>query len=105
MKSPLLVAVWPAERVGELVRRWNAGEPSAAIAAALGTTRNAIESKLAKLRRAGSPLTRKRRWRERREARAPRRCLHCGATFASEHIGNRICPTCLAEGPFTSAMV
>ena len=35
---------------------------------------------------------------------APRCCLYCGALFASSHIGNRICPTCLDEGPFSGAI-
>jgi hypothetical protein len=96
---------WTAQRINHLAELWNAGLPAPAIARRLGTSRVAIESKLAKLRRAGRDLVRRRCRPERRSRRASRRCLYCGSSFASEHVGNRICPTCLEEGPFTSAML
>jgi len=96
---------WSKERTAHLVRLWNAGVPAPEIARALGTTRHGVESKLAKLRRAGAPLARRRSAPEAASTRARRRCLHCGQGFASEHKGNRLCPTCLVEGPFTSALV
>jgi hypothetical protein len=71
----------------------------------MGLTRMAVESKLAKLRRAGKPLARRNGPRRTAPTRAMRRCLYCGHAFASEHAGNRLCPPCLVEGPFTSAMV
>jgi hypothetical protein len=96
---------WDAMRTRELVRLWNEGQHAPAIARRLGVTRHSIESKLAKLRRAGAPLARRRSRLEAANPRAVRRCLHCGQGFPSEHVGNRICPTCLIDGPFTSALV
>ncbi|MGH6720203.1 MAG: hypothetical protein ACREER_12890 [Alphaproteobacteria bacterium] len=87
------------------MRLWNDGAPAPAIARRLGLTRHSIESKLAKLRRAGAPLARRRSRLEAANPRALRRCLHCGCGFPSAHIGNRICPTCLIDGPYTSALV
>jgi hypothetical protein len=96
---------WPEERVARLVELWNSGLSSVEVAQRLELTRMAVESKLAKLRRAGRPLVRRHGMRRVAPARAMRNCLYCGHAFASEHVGNRLCPTCLAEGPFTSAMV
>ncbi|MSP81934.1 MAG: hypothetical protein EXQ94_03120 [Alphaproteobacteria bacterium] len=89
----------------QLVDLWNAGRAARVIAGLMGTSRDAVESKLAKLRRAGRPLARRRAARGTPKVETLRRCLHCNQDFASQHICNRLCPTCLEEGPFTSAMV
>ena len=97
---------WTPERTADLLAHWNGGKPVSEIAVVLGLTRLAVESRIAKLRRSGRPVAHR---HQRRTVPKPRhtqrRCLHCGNDFASEHIGNRICPTCLVDGPFTSAMV
>ncbi len=101
-------ANWPAGRAETLIELWNAGRSAAEIAARLGVGVGAVESKLHKLRIAGHHLVRRRAGpagRTRRTGRAGRRCLHCGEMFASDHPGNRLCPVCLDEGPFTSALV
>jgi len=100
-----LTQPWPEPRVAQLVALWNGGLSSSEVAHRMGLSRMAVESKLAKLRRAGRPLARRTGPRVAPAARAMRRCLYCGLAFASEHPGNRLCPPCLAEGPFTSAMV
>ena len=105
MFSGEAASIWPPARADELVRLWNSGAPTSEIARRLGASRAAIESKLTKLRHAGRQLARRRTPRLCGGRRADRRCLYCGQSFASEHIGNRICPICLVEGPFTSAMV
>ena len=104
-------AAWPTANAEMLIELWNAGRTATEIAARLGVGVRAVESKLGKLRAAGHELVRRRAVSARRAekagraGRARRRCLHCGAMFASEHPGNRICPVCLDEGPFTSALV
>jgi hypothetical protein len=99
-------ARWTEERVGTLTRLWNEGRAVAEIAHRMRLSRAAVESKLAKLRRAGRAVPRRRpKPPTRPRGAAMRRCLHCGRDFASEHVGNRICPACLADGPFTSALV
>ncbi len=98
-------AAWPAASAETLVELWNAGRTAAEIAERLGVSVRAVESKLRKLRAAGHDLVRRRARAAQRAGRARRRCLHCGAMFASAHPGNRICLVCLDEGPFTSAMV
>ena len=103
--TPLRPTIWNPARVAAVVRLWNAGLSAPAIARRIGASRLSVESKLAKLRRAGVALVRRRSRQAAATPRTTRRCLHCGAGFASEHVGNRICPTCLIDGPFTSAMV
>ncbi len=98
-------AAWPTASAETLIALWNAGRSAAEIAARLGVGVRAVESKLGKLRAAGHDLVRRRAGVARRAGRARRRCLHCGAMFASDHPGNRLCPVCLDEGPFTSALV
>ena len=102
---PPLAPSWSAARVDQAVRLWNQGLSAPEIARRLGVTRFGVESKLAKLRRAGVALAHRRGRQRPAPARAQRPCLHCGGRFDSEHPGNRICPTCLVDGPFTSAMV
>ncbi len=96
---------WPPGAAETLIRLWNAGLSGPEIASRLGVTARAVESKVRKLRVAGHALVERRARAPRRAQRAARKCLYCGAMFASAHIGNRLCPTCLEEGPFTSAMV
>jgi|GEM_PF-4621407 len=96
---------WPLHAVETLVRLWRAGQSTPEIAARLGMTARAIDSKLRKLRTAGIDLPRRRKVAGHRVARAQRRCLYCGRMFASSHVGNRLCPTCLEEGPFTSSVL
>ena len=96
---------WPADTSRALIRLWNAGLSAARIAARLGATTRAVENKVRTLRVAGHALAPRRSVRARRRRRAPRACLHCGDTFASSHVGNRLCPGCFETGPFTSAMV
>ena len=98
-------AAWPAARAETLIELWNAGRGAAQIATRLEVSVGAVEGKLRMLRAAGHDLVRRRAGVARRVGRARRRCLHCGAMFASDHPGNRICPVCLDEGPFTSALV
>lgn len=78
----------------EIVDLWNGGLNAPEIAGRLGATRYAIESKIGKLRRAGVVLD-SRQQRRPKPATTTRRCLYCGDDFASEHVGNRLCPTCL----------
>jgi hypothetical protein len=104
MPSPL-PRVWDAARIARVLNLWNQGWSAPAIARDLGASRHSVESKLAKLRRAGLAVARRHRASPVASQRAWRRCLHCGLPFDSEHVGNRLCPTCLVEGPFTSAMV
>ena len=96
---------WPADRSRALIRLWNAGHSAARIAARVGATTRAVESKVRKLRVAGHALAPRRPVRTRWPRRAPRTCLYCGDTFASSHVGNRLCAGCLETGPFTGAMV
>ncbi len=96
---------WPAGAGETLIRLWNAGLSGPEIASRFGVTARAVESKVRKLRVAGHALAERRARAPRRAQRAVRKCLYCGAMFASAHIGNRLCPMCLEEGPFTSAMV
>ena len=98
-------AAWPAARAETLIALWNAGRSTAQIATRLDVSVAAVEGKLRTLRAAGHDLVRRRAGVARRVGRARRRCLHCGATFASEHPGNRLCSVCLEEGPYTSALV
>jgi hypothetical protein len=105
MASPKPFSPWEAARVDQVVRLWNAGLSAPDIARRLGTSRHSVESKIAKLRRAGVSLAHRRSRAAAISPYARRRCLHCDHPFDSEHIGNRICPICLIDGPFTSAMV
>ena len=101
-------AAWPTASTETLIESWNAGRSAADIAARLGVSTRAVESKLGKLRAAGHDLVRRRAGEARRAdraGRARRRCLHCGEMFASDHPGNRLCLVCLEVGPFTSALV
>ena len=97
--------VWSPRRIDTMVRLWNLGRTTAEVAAELGTTARAVECKLHKLRAAGHSIAHRRPAASARSTRARRRCLYCGAMFASSHIGNRLCPTCLEDGPFTGALV
>ncbi len=96
---------WPAGSAEDLIRLWNEGCSAAEAAARLGLSPRAVESKVRKLRVAGHHLATRRGGRPRRAQRAARRCLYCGDMFPSSHIGNRICPGCLDEGPFSGALV
>ena len=95
---------------------------TAEIASRLGKTVRAVECKIYKLRAQGCVLPARRGatsgggdasgddnggFHRRRfsNQRARRRCLSCGADFATSPPGNPICPACLEDGPFTSAMV
>ncbi len=108
---------WSAAEVETLQRHWSAGLTTAEIASRLDKTMRAVECKVYKLRAQGWVLPARRRGTSDRHAgdgidrgirpdkRVIRRCLYCGEDFASSHKGNRICPGCLEDGPFTSAMV
>ena len=93
---------WPAETVAALVRLWDEGLTAAEVAARLGKTAGAVRAKLHKLCAASVPLAGGRRATRRGCVR--RSCLYCGRRFPSEHVGNRLCPGCLEDGPFTSAI-
>lgn len=97
---------WSAAALAALVRLWDEGLTAPEVAARLGKTTRAVECKVHKLRAAGHRLAARRRGRETgRARRARRRCLYCGGSFLSSHPGNRLCAVCLADGPFTSALV
>ncbi|MFQ5985297.1 MAG: GcrA family cell cycle regulator, partial [Alphaproteobacteria bacterium] len=96
---------WPAQRVEELLKLWREGVPVKEIARRFEVTVPAVESKVVRLRSAGYRLARRRAGPPATRAQRLRRCLYCGERFMSEHIGNRLCPACLENGPFTSAMV
>ena len=108
---------WSAAETETLRGHWNAGLTTAEIASRLGKTTRAVECKIYKLRVQGGVFPARRRGKSDRrgddgidcgirpDQRAIRRCLYCGESFASSHKGNRICPPCLEDGPFTSAMV
>ena len=94
------------DAVETLVRLWDEGHTVAEVAARLGRTVRAVECKIYKLRAAGRALSGRRPTGGPRAAqRARRRCLYCDSMFPSAHPGNRLCPACLEDGPFTSAMV
>ena len=93
---------WPAETLAALVRLWDEGLTAAEVAARLGKTAGAVRAKLHKLCAASVPLAGGRRATRRGCVR--RSCLYCGRRFPSEHVGNRLCPGCLEDGPFTSAI-
>ena len=95
---------WPTGAAELLIDLWNGGLSAAQAAARLGTTKPAVECKVHKLRFAGFALIGRRPRGPRRLQCAKRTCLYCGETFASTHIGNRICAVCLEYGPFTSAI-
>ncbi len=84
---------WPAATAEALIRLWNSGLSAAQVAARLGATTRAVESKVRKLRVAGYPLDARRSKPPPRLQRARRKCLYCCQGFASSHVGNRICPT------------
>jgi hypothetical protein len=106
IRMPMAPCSWTPERTAEIVRLWNAGLDAPTIAGRMGLSRLAIESRLARLRRQGAMLEPRRRRRAKPgPARAMRRCLFCAEDFASEHAGNRLCPACLVDGPYTSALV
>ena len=108
---------WLVCETASLQRYWNDGLTTAEIASRLGKTVRAVECKIYKLRARGCVLAARRRvksdhragggWHRGGGATQParRRCLYCGEDFDSSHHGNRICPGCLEDGPFTSAMV
>jgi len=83
-----------------LIALWNGGGTAAQVAATLGKSVRAVESKVRKLRVAGHRLSGRRQAVPRITRVVTRRCLHCGHPFPSEHIGNRICRDCLDDGPF-----
>ena len=95
---------WPAGTAETLLRLWKLDWSTMELACRFGVTTRAIDSKVRRLRVAGHELAARRPQRARRNGHAPRCCLYCGGLFASSHIGNRICPTCLDEGPFTGAI-
>lgn len=97
--------VWTAHRTRRLIGLWNAGLATAEVAAALETTLRAVECKLHKLRAAGHHVATRRQNPPTPSNKARRKCLYCGGMFASTHIGNRLCPACLEDGPFTGAML
>ncbi len=118
--EPPLSAVkpgWTGCETASLQRYWNDGLTTAEIASRLGKTVRAVECKIYKLRARGCVLAARRRAKTDHHAgggclrggqaaqRARRRCLYCGEDFDSSHHGNRLCPGCLEDGPFTSAMV
>ncbi len=70
----------------------------------MGFSLRAVESKVRKLRAAGHYLAHRRATSGNGEAAVMRRCLHCQGKFPSQHIGNRICPACLDDGPFASGL-
>ncbi len=94
---------WSAAALAALVRLWDEGLTAPEVAARLGKTARAVECKVHKLRAAGHRLAPRRSGRG--PCRARRRCLYCGGSFLSSHAGNRLCPVCLADGPFTSSLV
>lgn len=94
---------WPAETVETLTAMWERGLSAAEIAARLGKTARSVESKIHSLRATGHTLASRRGASHR--GTTQRRCLYCGQDFASLHPGNRLCPICLVDGPFTSAML
>ena len=97
---------WSTAAQAALVRLWDEGLTAPEVAARLGKTTRAVECKIHKLRAAGHRLAARRSGRGPCPARrARRRCLYCGGTFLSSHPGNRLCPVCLADGPFTSSLV
>ena len=108
---------WSSTEVETLQRHWNAGLTTTEIASRLAKTTRAVECKICKLRARGWVFPARRRGQSDRrgdhgvhrgirpDLRAIRRCLYCGESFASSHKGNRLCPGCLEDGPFTSAMV
>ncbi len=108
-------AGWPGSAVELLRQYWIEGLTTAEIAGRLGKTVRAVECKIYKLRVQGCVLPARRRGNSDRDGsvhgenradqRACRRCLYCSESFDSSHPGNRICPGCLEDGPFTSAMV
>ncbi|MGD9538536.1 MAG: hypothetical protein AB7P52_11465 [Alphaproteobacteria bacterium] len=97
---------WPAADTAALVEAWNAGAAPAALAARFGTTVNAIYARVRALRRQGVALQARRRQggvtpkQGRRNGPARRKCLTCGESFRSTHVGNRICLTCLESDLF-----
>lgn len=114
-KSPIRpTARWPAGTAETLMRLWNQGWGTTELARRFAVTTRAIDSKVRRLRVVGHELAARRpRYARRSDVlaapgrpgdHAPRCCLYCGALFASSHIGNRICPTCLDEGPFSGAI-
>jgi 5-methylcytosine-specific restriction endonuclease McrA len=98
-------SAWPTDRTRALVRLWNSGLSAADVAVALETTVRAVECKVHKLRAAGHAIATRRRRPPSEPKKAPRKCLYCGGMFASTHIGNRLCPPCLEEGPFTGTLL
>lgn len=97
--------VWTAYRTRRLISLWNTGLATAEVAAVLETTLRAVECKVHKLRAAGHHVAPRRQSPPARSNKARRKCLYCGGMFASTHIGNRLCPACLEDGPFTGAML
>lgn len=93
---------WSLADTEALIRAWNAGEAPDALACRFGVPAGAIYARVRALRRHGIALQTRRaptanaaQAPGRRSGRARRRCLTCGKTFRSTHIGNRICEPCL----------
>ena len=101
---------WSEQTIETLRRHWGEGLTTSEIAGRLGKTARAVECKIYKLRVQGCGLPARRKSASghdhgQADQRARRRCLYCSESFDSSHPGNRICPGCLEDGPFTSAMV
>lgn len=106
---------WSESAVESLRQHWVDGLTTAEIAGRLGKTVRAVECKIYKLRVRGCVLPARRGAKSNHDGefpgtkqadqRARRRCLYCGESFDSSHHGNRLCPGCLEDGPFTSAMI
>ena len=105
-----MTAPWPPWHETELIRRWNRPESAAAIARHLPYSQHEVRHAVDRLRRRGIPMrggpgTRRDRARGHANPdRTLRDCLYCQQPFPSEHIGNRLCGGCLAQGPFASGV-
>lgn len=75
------------------VHMWNAGRELDEIASRFSISRKAVITRAAKLRRTGTELVR-RSPRPDSENGQMRRCLGCGRSFMSAHVGNRLCWSC-----------
>lgn len=75
------------------VQMWNSGRELDEIAIRFSISKKAVISRAAKLRRTGAELVRRSPRRE-SETGQMRRCLGCGRSFMSAHVGNRLCWSC-----------
>lgn len=75
------------------VRMWNAGRELGEIAEAFAISKTAVVTRASKLRRTGVDLARRSPRAETQDCRM-RRCLGCGRSFMSAHVGNRLCWSC-----------